>query len=118
MFSVPSSRSAGRFHRLRRALSFAAPYRRAVLALFVITVVLALVNAAEPLVFKYVFDELAGAQAMHALVLGLVGLTGLGVIREVASGFSNCLTWTTRIGIHYLLLEAMVGRLHTLPLSF
>src|SRR4029453_5453674 len=38
--------------------------------------------------------------------------------REGASASSNWLTWKTRLGIHYALLEAMVDRLHQLPLAF
>ncbi|MHC1766560.1 MAG: ABC transporter ATP-binding protein [Verrucomicrobiia bacterium] len=110
--------SGGRLTKLRRAMAFAVPHRRAVTGLFVITVIMAMINAGEPLVLKYVFDELAASRELHALTVGIAGLLVLGFVREVASAGSNWLTWKTRIGIHYSLLEAMVGRLHRLPLSF
>ncbi|MDX1952384.1 MAG: ABC transporter ATP-binding protein [Verrucomicrobiota bacterium] len=103
--------------RLRRALAFAFPYRRAVLAILVITLFLAAINAAEPLVLKYIFDDLADGGDLEALIHGVLLLLGLGVIREFASAGSNWLTWHTRLGLHYALLEATVERLHRLPLS-
>jgi ATP-binding cassette subfamily B protein len=53
---------------------------------------------------------------MPLLLRGLVLLGLLGLGREVVGGFSNWLTWHARLGIHYSLLEATVGRLHSMPL--
>ena len=49
----PSEQRGSRLERLRRAIGFAFPYRRAVGGLFAITVVMAMINAGEPLVLKY-----------------------------------------------------------------
>ncbi|HYE32701.1 MAG TPA: ABC transporter ATP-binding protein [Methylomirabilota bacterium] len=108
----------GKRGRLRRALAFAFPYRSAVFALIGITVVVAALNATEPLVLKYIFDHIAPNSAKEPLVIGILSLVLLGLVRELASGLSNYLTWHTRLGLHYALLEATVGRLHRLPLSF
>ena len=104
--------------KMRRALLFAAPYRGSVLAILAFTLVLAAVNAAEPLILKYVFDNLAEPATRHAdMLLSTVGfLLILGLAREAISGICNWLTWRTRLGIHYGLLEATVGRLHRMPL--
>jgi ATP-binding cassette subfamily B protein len=75
-----------------------------------ITLLLAGVNAAEPLILKYLFDGLASHPEKHVLVMGIGGLLGLGVFRELASGLTNWLTWQTRLGIHYSLLESLVER--------
>src|SRR3954465_1883042 len=48
---------------------------------------------------------------------GIWMLAGLAVGREVFSSVSNWLTWHTRLGIRYKLLEATVGRLHRMPLK-
>src|SRR4051794_40676651 len=104
--------------RLRRALRFAFPFRKAVLGILLITLVLSAVNAAEPLIMKFVFDDLATNKQMHALLVGIGALLGLGIFREVANAFTSWLTWHARLGIHYSLLESTVGRLHRMPLSF
>ncbi|HET7626300.1 MAG TPA: ABC transporter ATP-binding protein, partial [Verrucomicrobiae bacterium] len=92
--------------------------RRSVLAIFIITLVLAAINAAEPLILKYIFDNLAPHRTTHVLFLGIVLLLALGVFREIATAFSSWLTWHARLGIHYSLLESTVERLHRMPLGF
>jgi ATP-binding cassette, subfamily B, bacterial len=103
--------------RLRRALRFALPYRRTVLTILLITLGLAALNAAEPLILKCVFDSLASKGSIQPLFNGILLLLSLGVFREIATGASNWLTWHTRLGIHYELLENTVERIHRMPLS-
>ncbi len=123
--SKPNSSRPNQLSRLRRALGFAFPYRRSVLLIFALTLVLAALNAAEPLILKYVFDALVPPQtgraangAMRVLATGIGALIGLSIFREIASGYSNWQTWHARLGIHYSLLESTVERLHRMPLSF
>src|SRR6185312_13993260 len=47
---------------------------------------------------------------------GLAFLAVLAVTRESAQGITDWLTWRTRIGLQYALLEATVGKLHNMPL--
>lgn len=100
----------------RRALGFAFPHRKAVIVICIVTMFLAVVSAAEPLVLKYIFDELTGGNSMRALIHGVLILAGLGCLREAGTALSNWETWRTRLGIHFALLEATVGRLHRMPL--
>jgi ATP-binding cassette subfamily B protein len=85
-------RSGGRLIRLRRAMLFAFPYRHAVGGLFAITVILATINAGEPLVLKYVFDDLGVHRNLHTLFVGIAALAVLGALREIGSAASNWLT--------------------------
>jgi ATP-binding cassette subfamily B protein len=110
----PEKSSGGRFH---RALSFAFPFKRSVIVIFFLTLFIAALNAAEPIVLKYIFDEIQGTQSVHALLRGVWILVALGISRELFTSFSTWLTWHTRLGIHYKLLEATVGRLHRMPLK-
>ncbi|WP_119458742.1 ABC transporter ATP-binding protein [Rhodospirillaceae bacterium SYSU D60014] len=105
-----------RLQRLRRALRYAAPFRRSIGAIFLLTLALASINAAEPLVLKYIFDELTAGQGVRPLIVGVVGLLLLGIVREGIGGLSNWLSWKSRIGVQYALLEATVERLHRAPL--
>jgi ATP-binding cassette, subfamily B, bacterial len=106
-------------NRLRRALAFAVPYRRAIVVILLITLALAAINAAEPLILKFIFDNLTSPEReLRAFGQGIAILIGLGLIREIATGYSNWLIWQTRLGIHYSLLENTVERLHSMPLNF
>lgn len=117
--SAPSTDAPGASasSRVRRALQFAVPFRGTVLLIALVTVLLAAANAVEPLVLKFIFDELAEGRELTALADGILWLVGLGLFREVANGASNWLTWRSRLGLHYALLEATVGRLHRMPLQ-
>ena len=76
---------------MRRALSFARPERRSVLAILVFTLVLAAVNAAEPLVLKHIFDNLAVTERRTAemLLSAVVLLLLLGLAREAINALCN-----------------------------
>ncbi|HEY0551853.1 MAG TPA: ABC transporter ATP-binding protein, partial [Verrucomicrobiae bacterium] len=70
-------------------------------------------------VLKYLFDNLASeARSAKVLFRYVLFLIALGLFRELASGAANWMTWHTRLGIHYALLETTVERLHRLPLGF
>src|SRR5215211_6271607 len=103
--------STGPPSRLRRALAFTFPHRRAVIAITLFTLLAAALNAAEPLVLKIIFDGLGDMSGMRALMNGVLILVALALAREGLGALTNWLTWQTRLGIHYALLDTTVGRL-------
>lgn len=102
--------------RMRRALIFAAPFRGTVIAITVLTLIVAALNAGEPLVLKKIFDDLGGHRSTTLLLEGVAILGGLALLREIGNSLSNWMTWRTRLGIHFLLLESTVSKLHRMPL--
>lgn len=104
--------------RFRRALRFLFPYRWSIKFILLLALAVAAMSALEPLVLKFLFDELAGARSPNTLLIAVGSLAGLGLFREAASALQNYLTWRTRLGVHYSLLEETVGKLHRLPVSF
>lgn len=103
---------------LKRALFLAAPKKRNISLIIVLTVLIAVAGVVEPLLMKYIFDGLTGDVQKARLVKGVLFLLVLALTREVISSTSNWLTWRTRIGVHYSLLNVTVGRLHRLPIAF
>lgn len=101
---------------LLRALQLARPFRRLVIAITALTIVVAAVNAAEPLVMKEIFDEFASDRRAPALMKMVVVLATLALLREIGGSVSNWLTWRVRLGIHFILLEGTVAKLHRMPL--
>jgi ATP-binding cassette subfamily B protein len=80
-----------------------------------LSLTMAVLNAIEPLVIKTVFDGLT-AQREQMLLFSIIALGGLALVRELFEGAANWLTWRTRIGLQYALLEATIGKLHKMPL--
>ncbi len=113
--SAPAANPPGRW---RRAMAFATPHRRSVQVIFFLTLLIAAIGAAEPLVLKGIFDGLTSDRKIRALVLAVALLLALGIFHETANALSSWMTWRVRLGVHYQLLEATVERLHRLPLSF
>lgn len=108
----------GMLGRFKRALAFLRAYRLPLTFILFLSFALAGLNAVEPLVMKFLFDSLGSSNAESSIIYGLTLLLTVTVTRELIGGGSNWLTWKVRLGIHYVLLEATVGRLQTLPLSF
>jgi len=104
------------FRRFHRAVRFALPQRNAIIAILALTLLMAAANAAEPLALKFIFDSLGAEQKVRPLLQGVAMLAALSLGREAARGFSDWLTWRTRIGLQYALLEATIGKLHHMPL--
>lgn len=102
--------------RMRRALQFARPFTRTIIAITVLTVIVAAINAAEPLVMKEIFDEFASDRRAPALMRMVGVLVTIALLRELGGSISNWLTWRVRLGIHFILLESTVGKLHRMPL--
>ena len=102
---------------MRRALAFLAPEKRTIAAILALTLGIAAIAAFEPLLMKYVVDALGLGAASPAL-RGVAILCLLALARESLHAASNWLTWRTRLRVHYSLMEAAVGRLHSLPMSF
>jgi ATP-binding cassette, subfamily B, bacterial len=114
--STTAAQSARRAWRFHDAVRFAFPQRDAIVAIVALTLLVAALNAIEPLLLKMVFDGLASDDAYRTLMTGIAGLGAIMLVREGFDAAANWLTWRTRIGLHYALLEATVGKLHKMPL--
>ncbi|HET9251706.1 MAG TPA: ABC transporter ATP-binding protein [Candidatus Eisenbacteria bacterium] len=101
-----------------RAARLARPFRGHIAAAALATMVLAALQAAEPLLLKHIFDRIGAPDAAKALLAGALLLLGIGVARELGDAVANWLVWRTRLGIHERLLEETVTRLHHLPLEY
>src|SRR3954468_15839210 len=108
--------SADKPRRLLLAVRYAFPQRHAIGFIITLMLTVAAVNAIEPLIIKWVFDELTAAQRESVLVLSIAALAGFALLREAMDASANWLTWRTRIGLQYALLEAAIGKLHKMPL--
>lgn len=106
----------GLLHSLHQAVRFAFPQRHAIAAIIAVTLAVGAINALEPLVIKSIFDELAESRQLQQLGLSLLVLALFAMMRELMGGWANWLSWRTRIGLQYALLEATVGKLHSMPL--
>src|SRR5947209_8040710 len=103
--------------RRRRAIArFAFPHWRSIGLIVGLMLAVASINAIEPLILKMIFDNIGTSNGATALLTGIVGFSAIALTRELMDGSANWLTWRTRISLQYALLEATIGKLHSMPL--
>ena len=116
---MPEPRSRGDWaSQARRALAFVRPYRSSSLVILGLAMAGAVLGAIEPLLLMYIIDSLTGGGATRALAMGLIGMLGIATAREAVAALTNWLTWRVRLNVQFFLLEATVGRLQSLPISY
>lgn len=109
----------GAVHLAVKALRFVHSFRASIAAIMLLTVLVSVLNAVEPLFMKMIFDSLGeGRTGLRAFVMAAGGLAVIGLAGQGICGLLNWLTWRVRILVNDDLREAIVGRLYSLPLSF
>jgi ATP-binding cassette subfamily B protein len=106
------------WRRVRQALTFAAGERRAIAATVILSLLVAVIAAAEPLVMRTLIDGLWRHAGTRTLLISSAALGLLLVGRELLDSAGSRSGWRARIGVQRALLDATVGRLHALPLSY
>jgi ATP-binding cassette, subfamily B, bacterial len=104
--------------RARKTIPFAAPHWKGIIVVFVLTILVAALDAVEPLLMKALFDALGIGRELNDLWMAAGGLVGLVVIRRLAGALFNWNFWRVRIGVNNNIQHAVVDSLCSLPLSF
>jgi ATP-binding cassette subfamily B protein len=101
-----------------RSLEFVRPFRRTLAVVLGLALILAALSALDPLIMKYLFDQLGRPNGGHAFGVALAGLLGLELARSVLQWCLGIRSWDVRLGVEYTLRERVVSRLNTLPLAY
>lgn len=103
---------------VRRSLAFVAPHRRQLLVVTGLALLLASMSAAEPLLMKHLFDELAGRGGLRVLGMSIGALVVLEIVRTGLSTWLQTVSWDVRIGVEYGVREQVIAKLNDLPISY
>lgn len=106
------------FKLARRSLQFVRPYRRPLSGVVALALLLAALSAIDPLIMKYLFDELERRTGVAILASIMAGLTVLELARAGLQAWLGILSWDVRLGVEYTLREKLVSKLNALPISF
>jgi ATP-binding cassette subfamily B protein len=107
-----------RFQLTLRSLEFVRPYRRTLIAVTCLALVLAALSAVDPLVMKYLFDQLGAGTGLSKFSLAIAALVVLEIARSGLQAWLGVLSWDVRLGVDYTVRERVMGKLNSLPLSF
>ncbi|HET9930011.1 MAG TPA: ABC transporter ATP-binding protein [Polyangiaceae bacterium] len=78
----------------------------------------ATLSALEPLSLKALFDRFVAKEGLIAALAPLGAFVAILTAREVCSLVQDRAFWRARLGISFGLLQAMIERLHLLPLDY
>ena len=106
------------FQLARRSRQFVRPYRRPLCGVIGIALVLAALSAIDPLIMKYLFDQLGLKTGVRTLAWIVGGLIVLELSRAGLQAWLGILSWDVRLGVEYTLREQLVSKLNSLPISF
>src|SRR4051794_2834952 len=110
--------ASGRVRLAARSLEFVRPHRRRLGAVVLLALLLAGASAADPLILKYLFDQIGQPNGLPAFGTALVGLVALELARAALQGWLGVWSWDVRLGAEYAIRERVVTRLNALPLAF
>ncbi|HEU5304136.1 MAG TPA: ABC transporter transmembrane domain-containing protein, partial [Gemmatimonadales bacterium] len=106
------------FRLARRSLQFVHPYRTKLVGVLSIALLLAALSAVDPLVMKYLFDELSRGGRMTHFGFVMTGLAGVELARAGLQAWLGVMSWDVRLGVDYTVREQIMGKLNSLPMSF
>ncbi len=101
-----------------RSLEFVRPYRRTLIAVTCLALVLAALSAVDPLVMKYLFDQLGAGTGLSKFSLAIAALVVLEIARSGLQAWLGVLSWDVRLGVDYTVRERVMSKLNSLPMSF
>ena len=101
-----------------RSLEFVRPYAHRLAAVLALALILATLSAGDPLIMKYLVDQLGRADGGHAFAVAIVALLVLELVRAVLQWWLGVWSWDVRLGVEYTVRERVVSKLNSLPLSF
>jgi len=105
-------------HLVVRSLQFVRPYRRTLVAVTGLALFLAALSAVDPLVMKYLFDQLSQSGGLGNFGVAMSALVLLELIRAGLQAWLGVLSWDVRLGVDYTVRERVMGKLNSLPMSF
>jgi len=79
---------------------------------------LAALSAVDPLVMKYLFDQLSQSGGLGNFGVAMSALVLLELIRAGLQAWLGVLSWDVRLGVDYTVRERVMGKLNSLPMSF
>jgi ATP-binding cassette subfamily B protein len=100
-----------------RSLEFLAPYKLAAVGVVALTLVLAVLGAADPLAMKALVDAL-GRGDRNSLFGAIAALAAIEVGRAAFGAWSGSLTWRVRVDVDYTLRERILAKLTTASVDY
>jgi ATP-binding cassette, subfamily B, bacterial len=94
------------------------PYRRALAGVLGLALILAAFSAIDPLIMKYLIDQLGRPEGGRDFAVAMAGLLALELARALLQWYLGTWSWDVRLGVEYTVRERVITKLNSLPLAF
>jgi ATP-binding cassette, subfamily B, bacterial len=94
------------------------PYRRALAGVLGLALILAAFSAIDPLIMKYLIDQLGRPDGGRDFAVAMAGLLALELARALLQWHLGTWSWDVRLGVEYTVRERVITKLNSLPLAF
>jgi len=101
-----------------RSLEFVRPYRGALCGVLGLALILSTFSALDPLIMKYLIDQLGRPDGGHAFAVAIAGMLALELARALLQWYLGAWSWDVRLGVEYTVRERVISKLNSLPLAF
>jgi ATP-binding cassette, subfamily B, bacterial len=101
-----------------RSLEFVRPYRRPLAFVLLLALSLAALSALDPLIMKFLFDQLAKPAGGRLFAEAMAALLGLELLRTALQWWLGVTSWDVRLNVEYTVRERVVSKLNSLPLAY
>jgi ATP-binding cassette subfamily B protein len=101
-----------------RSLEFIRPFTRLLAVVLALALLLATLSALDPLIMKYLFDQLGRPERGHAFAVAMVALLALELVRGGLQWWLGVLSWDVRLAVEYRVREQVICKLNRLPLAY
>jgi len=101
-----------------RSLEFVRPYRGALCGVLGLALVLSTFSALDPLIMKYLIDQLGRPGGGHAFAVAIAGMLALELTRALLQWHLGAWSWDVRLSVEYTVRERVISKLNSLPLAF
>jgi ATP-binding cassette, subfamily B, bacterial len=101
-----------------RSLEFVRPFRSPLAFVLSLALGLAALSALDPLIMKFLFDQLGRPAGGRAFAVAMAALLGLELLRTALQWWLGVTSWDVRLSVEYNVRERVVSKLNSLPLAY
>src|SRR5919107_4506051 len=101
-----------------RSLDFVRPERRRLAGVLCLALLLSGLSALDPLLMKYLFDQLGQPGGGSRFAFGMAVLLGLELLRAGLQAVMSLWSWDVRLAVDFRVRERIISKLNSLPISF
>ncbi|MBA3658980.1 MAG: ABC transporter ATP-binding protein [Gemmatimonadales bacterium] len=101
-----------------RSRQFVHPHGRRLAAVLGAALLLATLSAVDPLLMKFLIDQLGRGESLRRFGLAVGGLLAIELARASLQAWIGITSWDVRLGVEYTVRARVISKLNSLPVAY